>query len=126
MSLRMQKVNQEIKRQIMDIVQKEIDDPALSFLSVTKVETSSDLRESKVYFSLLDENQLKYAEKILNKMASFIRVCLGKRVRLKILPHLTFICDNSIKYSVEIYQRIEEIKKNRSSNDVKEDNRDNI
>lgn len=110
MSLRMEKVNQEIKKQLMDIVQKDIDDPVVEFLSITKVETTADLHESRVYYSLLDETKYDKAQNVLDAMKGFIRGNLGKRIRLKFLPELNFIADTSIKYSVDIYQKIEEIK----------------
>ncbi len=93
----------------MDIIQKEIDDPELSFLSITRVETTADLQESKVYFSLLDDKYDKAIQSLEN-MRGFIRSTLGKKIRLKILPQLNFIPDKSIKYSVDIYRKIEEIK----------------
>ena len=94
----------------MSIIQKEIDDPDMDFLSITRVDTTKDLQESRVYFSLLDENKYDKAKQILDDMRGFIRTNLGKKIRLKILPQLNFIPDESIKYSVDIYQKIEEIK----------------
>ena len=115
MSLRMEKVNQEIKKQLMDIVQKDIDDPVADFLSITKVETTPDLHESRVYYSLLDETKYDKAQNVLDSMKGFIRGNLGKRIRLKFLPELNFIADTSIKYSVDIYQKIEEIKEDENN-----------
>ena len=102
MSLRMDKVNSELRKQIMEIIQKEIDDPALEFLSITRVEAAADLREAKVYFSMLDETKYKKAKEVLAEMRGFIRGILGKRIRLKFLPQLNFIPDDSMKYSVDI------------------------
>ena len=110
MSLRMERINRELRKQIMSIIQKEIDDPDMDFLSITRVDTTKDLQESRVYFSLLDENKYDKAKQILDDMRGFIRTNLGKKIRLKILPQLNFIPDESIKYSVDIYQKIEEIK----------------
>ncbi len=98
----------------MAVIQQELDDPILEVFSITRVETSPDLKESKVYFSLLDENKAQRVLDILNTMSKFIRLKLGQRLRLKILPQLKFIFDDSIRYSVHIYQRIEEIKKEQS------------
>lgn len=109
MSVRLDKINSQIQRELMQIIQKEVDDPVGEFLSITRVETSLDLRESKIYFSLLNENNYKKAETILDKMKGFIRNRLGRKVQMRVLPQLTFIPDNSIKYSVEIYQKIEEV-----------------
>jgi len=105
----MEKVNQQIRKQITEVLRKEIDDPDFDFLSVTRVETTSDLQECKVYFSLLDESGYVKAEQALGKMSGFIRNILGKKVRLKVLPQLFFIPDKSIKYSVDVYQKMEEI-----------------
>jgi len=118
----MEKVNSELRKQLMEIIQKEVDDPDLDFLSITRVETTADLQESKVYFSLLDDSKYEKAKDVLNSMKGLIRGILGKRIRLKFLPQLTFIPDDSIKYSVDIYQKIEEIKgEDDAGEDDKED-----
>lgn len=119
MSLRMEKVNRQIQKLIMEIIQKEIDDPDMDFLSVTRVETTRDLQESKVYYSLLNEENLDKAKEVLERMCGFIRGSLAKKIRLKVLPQLHFIPDDSIKYSVDIYKKIEEIKKS-GDDDAKE------
>jgi len=126
-SLRMEKINKELRKQIMEIIQREVDDPALEFLSVTRVVTTPDLQESKVYFSLLNEDKYQKAKGVLEEMKGFIRGSLGKKIRLKILPQLFFLPDKSIKYSVDIYQKIEEIKnieENNEKGDSKENNRE--
>lgn len=111
MSLRMEKVNMEIRRQLTYIIRDEVDDPTISLLSITRVDTSPDLKESRVYFSLLDDTQYEKVKGILDKMTKLIRANLAKRIRIKILPDLKFIPDDSIKYSVDIYQKLEEINK---------------
>ncbi|MFA5271245.1 MAG: 30S ribosome-binding factor RbfA [Candidatus Omnitrophota bacterium] len=118
MSLRMEKINSEIQKQIMDIFQKEVDDPRIGIISITRVETTSDLKESKVYYSVLDDVMQERVKNMLDSMNKFIRVNLAKRIRLKILPELRFILDDSIKYSVDIYKKIEELKEaeNRQKN----------
>ena len=109
MSIRLEKVNNEIRKQLMHIIQEDIDDPVADFLSITRVVTSPDLRETKVYFSLLDENNYDKAKELLDKMNKFIRSRLAKRIYLKTLPSLQFLADDSIKYSVDISKRIDEI-----------------
>jgi ribosome-binding factor A len=119
MSLRMEKVNMEIRRQITHIIQDEVDDPTIGLLSITRVDTSPDLKESKVYFSLLDDTQYDKVKDILDKMSKLIRVNLAKRIRIKILPELKFIPDDSIKYSVDICQKIDQINKEDKENEKK-------
>ena len=125
MSIRIEKVNNEIRKQLMYIIQEDVDDPIADFLSITRVETSPDLRETKVYFSLLDESSYDKAKDVLDKMNKFIRARLGKRLYLKVLPNLNFFPDNSIKYSVDICKRIDEVteqdRQGRNNNDEEED-----
>ncbi|MFH1771494.1 MAG: 30S ribosome-binding factor RbfA [Candidatus Omnitrophota bacterium] len=127
MSLRMDKINSEIRKQITIIIMEEIDDPACEMISITSVKTIPDLSESKIYFSMLDETKIGKAQSVLNAMNKFIRLNLAKRVRLKFIPELKFIHDDSIKYSVDIYKKIEEVRsqeelrKNKTNPDFKED-----
>ncbi len=110
MSLRMKKVNRELRKQIMAIIQREVDDPVMDFLSITRVETTKDLQESKVYYSLLNENNYLKAKEVLARMRGFIRAKLAREIRLKTLPQLNFVPDESIRYSVDIYKKIDEIR----------------
>lgn len=100
----------EIKKHLSDIIRREVDNPHIEMVTITRVDTRPDLRESKVYFSVFNEDTADEIIKVLNTMASFIRRELGKRMKIKILPHLTFFYDDFIKYSVDIYNKIEEIK----------------
>lgn len=109
MSFRIDKINKEIKRRVMEIIQREVDDPAVGMVSITRVDTTADLRESRIYFSSLNEGDIKRLETIFNKMRKFIRALLGKKLRLRILPELFFCPDTGIKYSVDIYRKIEEV-----------------
>ncbi len=111
MSFRMNKVDQELRKRITEVIQQEIDDPAMDFLSITRVKTTTDLQESKIYYSLLDESQYEKAQKLLDKMKGLIRSSLAKRIHLKIIPELNFMPDESIKYSVDIYKKIEDLNK---------------
>lgn len=117
MSLRMKKVNHELRKQIMAVVQKEVDDPVMDFFSITRVETTKDLQESKVYYSLLNEDSHLKVKEVLARMRGFIRAKLAKKIRLKILPQLNFILDESVKYSVDMYKKIDEINELREKNE---------
>ena len=110
MSLRIERVNKEIKRNLMEIIQQQIDNPSLGIVSITKVNTSPDLKKTKVYFSVLNDEKINEVEVVLNKMKGFIRSSLGKRLRIRSLPQLFFFPDESIKYSIYIYKKIEEVR----------------
>lgn len=104
------KVNVELQRAIADIIRDEVDDPNLGMVSVVRVNCSPDLRNASVYCSVFPEEQLEHGIKSLNKMRSFIRGNLGRTVRLKYVPELYFKADAGIKHSVDIYEKIEELK----------------
>ncbi|MFO8053447.1 MAG: 30S ribosome-binding factor RbfA [Candidatus Omnitrophota bacterium] len=110
MSVRIDKINTEMRKQLMRIIQQELDDPNIGLVTITKVDTKPDLEEAKVYFSLLDEKKHQKAKEALDKMKGFIKVILAKKIRLKKTPELIFQFDKSIKYSLDIYQKIEELK----------------
>ncbi|MDD3296227.1 MAG: 30S ribosome-binding factor RbfA [Candidatus Omnitrophica bacterium] len=125
MSIRMEKIDSQLRKEIINIIQEEVDDPDLDFLSITRVKTTSDLQEAKVYFSLLDETKYPKAEQALKSMKGLIRHSLGRKVSFKTLPELIFIPDESIKYSVDINKKIDEIKEfyqDHEKKSVKEDN----
>jgi len=111
MSMRMEKINSEIQKQVAEVIRDVVQDPAADFVSITHVETTKDLQECKIYFSLLDEKKYEYVEKLLGVMQKVIRANLGKRLAIRTLPSLRFIPDDTIKYSVDIYTKIEEVRK---------------
>ena len=118
--MRMERVNQQLKRKISDIIQKEIDDPRLSFVTILAVDTSRDLRQAKVYFSALGtKEQLKTVKNGLESARGFIRKLIGERVVMRYTPELIFVYDQSIEYGDRIEQTLKEIhesQKNYSDN----------
>lgn len=116
MSIRIEKINAEMRKQLTEIIQHEIDDPNIGLITITQVDTNPDLEEAKVYFSLLDQRKYKKVKKTLNEMKKFIRTILAKNIKLKKTPNLLFQPDDTIKYSLDIYQKIEELKDEEDKN----------
>ncbi len=88
------------KKEIAIILQREIKDPRLGMMTtVSGVEMSRDLAYAKVYVTFLndkDEAAVKAGIKALQEASGFIRSLLGKAMRLRIVPELTFFYDNSL------------------------------
>jgi ribosome-binding factor A len=104
------RVSEQIKKELSLIIQAELKDPRIGFLTVTGVEITNDLSEAKVYLSVLGTDQQK--EDTLNALGrgtGFIRTELGKRIRLRIVPKLFFILDSSIAYGSKIEQIISKL-----------------
>lgn len=99
---RPQRVAQEMQKEIAIILQREIKDPRLGMMTtVSGVEMSRDLAYAKVFVTFLndkdkDEAAVKAGIKALQEASGFIRSLLGKAMRLRIVPELTFFYDNSL------------------------------
>ena len=107
---RLDKVNHQMQRVISEIIREEVDNPNLGMISILRVETTPDLRYSKVYFSVFPDDKVEEAFNTLATMKNFIKRLLGKHIRMKFTPDLEFIPDDSIKYSIDISKKIEDIK----------------
>ena len=109
--LRVEKVQELMKQEISQIVQRELKDPRIGFVTVTSVECTGDLREAKIYVSIMgSEQQVKDSWTRLNRGLGFIRREIGKRIRLRFTPELTFELDKSLDYSAHIQELLLKIK----------------
>lgn len=112
MSVRMQKVNKLIKKELGEILLREIKDPKIGFCTVTDVEVTNDLRIAYVRVSIMGEpKQKQIAIEHLRKAAGYIQKLLRSRVILRYIPKLNFKLDESIDYSLRIDKLIREIHK---------------
>ena len=110
---RMQKVNEELKREISHIISQELNNSNLKkgLISVTGVNTSPDLKFARVYVSMINVGDKKEALKALKKASGFIRTEIAKKVNLKYTPELVFEFDESIEYGDRIDNILKEITK---------------
>jgi ribosome-binding factor A len=103
-------VSRFLKKEISQILAREMKDPRLGFATVTRVEMSADLKHAKVYVSVYGSE--KERESCLGALAharGYIQHMLSPRIRLKYMPQLSFVLDRSIEYSIHIDQVIERL-----------------
>lgn len=108
---RISRISEEVKRAISEILRTELKDPRISeFTSISHVDVTNDLSYAKVYVTVLgnDEDRDKAVEG-LNSAKGFIKRELGKKVKLRIMPELIFINDDSIERAFEINRLIDEV-----------------
>jgi len=108
-SIKIERLNHAFQEQISIILMREIKDENIKFVTITGVETTSDLSFSKVYYTVLNEAKKQETEEALKKAAPFIRTKLAERVDIRHTPELKFIFDTSISYGNHIEKIIEEI-----------------
>ncbi|WP_270171785.1 30S ribosome-binding factor RbfA [Paenibacillus sp. SYP-B4298] len=111
-NIRVGRVGEQIKKELSLIIQQELKDPRIGFITVTGVEVTSDLSQAKVYLSVLgSEEQKEETLKALGRGNGFLRSELGKRMKLRHTPELIFKFDSSIEYGSHIEALLEQINK---------------
>ncbi len=108
---RKEKVQDAIQKEICDILQNELKDPRIGFVTITGVDISDDLRYAKVFFSVLGKDeQKKKTREALDSALGFIRTLVAERVQLRFAPEIVFKEDNSSEYSSHIQKLLDDIK----------------
>lgn len=109
MSKRIQRINQLIKEEISKILLKEVDFHQNTLVTVTRVETSPDLRQAKIFISCIPENNKLKAFSILHKNLSLVQRKIGERLSIKITPKIKFIEEKEAQAAARIEELLEEI-----------------
>ena len=103
MSLRSNRVAEQMKKELGDIIGRKIKDPRVGFVTVTDVAVTGDLQEATVYItSLGNEREKADTMKALEKASGFIRSEIGTRIRLRRTPEIKFAFDTAIEYGNRI------------------------
>ena len=112
-SNRIARINEEIQRQISADIRR-LKDPRVSgsgMVSVTRVDTTGDLRYANIYVSVLDKSQEKDVLKGLKSAGGFLRRELGSALGLRYTPELIFEADDSIAYGAHILEVMHDVEK---------------
>ena len=110
-SNRIGRINEEIQRELADQL-RHLKDPRVSqvgMVSITRVDTTSDLRYARVYVSTLDKSQEKDVLKGLKSAAGFLRRELGRSLQLRYTPELQFQGDDSIQHGAHILELLHQV-----------------
>ena len=112
-SNRISRINEEIQRQLSADIRR-LKDPRVSgsgMVSVTRVDTTGDLRYAKIYVSVLDKSQERDVLKGLKSAGGFLRRELGSALGLRYTPELIFEADDSIAYGAHILEVMHDVEK---------------
>ncbi len=91
-----------IRSELAVLIQQEVRDPRVGFVTVTSVRLSRDLRNARVFISVLEEDHEAEAIDALQRAAGFLQRELGTRLRLKHVPALLFVADGSLRHGARI------------------------
>ena len=106
-SNRINRINEEIQKELSSLL-RSVKDPRVQdcMISITRVETTPDLRYTKVYVSFLQEEKAKEAMKGLQSAGGWIRRQLGSNLKLRYAPEIVWALDDSITYGAHMLNLI--------------------
>ena len=108
---RPQKVAEQIRIELSELLARDVHDPGIGFITLTKVSVTPDLQLARVYYtSLGDEKAQRETAKALARAMPFLRRQIGARIRLRRVPELTFFFDESIGHTDRIEQILQDLK----------------
>ncbi len=105
---RSRRIGEQIQRELAQIIQQELNDPQLHWVTVAAVKVCRDLAHATVYVTALNQPPDAYNKIIdkLNHVSGYLRHALGRRIRLRILPQLRFVYDTSIEHGNQLEKLI--------------------
>ena len=106
---RKDRVSEQIRRELADLIRTELKDPRVGMISLTEVEVTSDYAHAKVFFSTLAAgDNLPAVMTGLQKASGFLRRELGKRISIHMTPQLHFVFDKSLERGADLSKLIDE------------------
>jgi len=120
---RIARVNEQMKRELIMLVQSEVRDPRIALVTITDVEVSPDLYHAKVFFSVRgDEEERKSAKEGLRAASGFLRSEIAKRMQLRKSPELHFSYDDTLTHAMNIERLLQEARASSSMSSDADDN----
>ena len=110
MSLKVERINNQFKREISQILANEVKDKNIKFVTVTAVETTNDFSLAKVFVTFLNGEKKDLIMKSLQKAKGFVRSQLSSKINLRKMPDLRFVYDQSIDEGFKIEKMIKNLK----------------
>lgn len=107
---RADRIAQQMKREVAIILLRELKDPRVRMATVSDVTVSGDLMYAKIYVTFMDNDAeaVKAAIKVLNKAKGFVRTMIGRAMKLRAVPEITFFYDKSLDEGMRISNLITE------------------
>jgi ribosome-binding factor A len=106
---RPERVADQVRAEVTSLIARDLHDPGIGFVTVTRVQVSPDLQHARVFYTTLgDSSSRKNTAKALERAGSFMRRQIGQRLRLRRAPELEFVFDESIEHQDRVEQLLQE------------------
>ena len=112
MAYKRDKINVAILKDVSEILQFEVKDPDINFVTITRVDVTRDYSYAKIYVSFIDKDNVEKQMKALDNAKGFIRTELAARLKMYKVPALIFVYDDSYEKSQKIEKILADIHKN--------------
>jgi len=117
---RADRVSDQMKQEIADILMRKIKDPRIGFVTITDVEVANDLKNAKVFFSVLGGDKAETL-KGLKSATPFIRMELGRRMSMRVVPELLFRFDATVEQGAHIMELLRSIEEEKAKKDPQDE-----
>ncbi len=105
------RLDEQFREEISKLLMKGLKDPRVGFVTISRVEITNDLSYAKVYISVLGSDREKASSLIgLRNSSGFIRTYLGKALKIRKIPQLNFVLDESLDHAMHIEEILAELK----------------
>lgn len=119
---RKEKVREAIRKEMSRLLQEELHDPRIGFVTIIGVDISDDLRNAKIYYSVLgDKKAEKNTIEAMNSALGFIRKNIAEAVNLRFAPEIILRLDRSAQEAIDIEKKLEDLKNNELNQNNKHD-----
>jgi len=104
---RSERVAGTLRRELAQLIQKEVKDPEVGFIGLSDVEVSRDISHAKIFVTVFESEKATDSIKALNKAAGYLRKRLGQEMRIRSVPELHFVHDASVETGLQMDSLIE-------------------
>ena len=113
-SQRPTRVGEQIREDLTELLAREVHDPGIGFLTITRVQVTSDLQSARVYYTTLGDAAARtQTSRALERATPFLRRQLGRRLRLKRIPEIQFHFDENVERLDRVERILQELKSER-------------
>ena len=109
------RVADQIRKELSILIARQVQDPGIGFLTVTRVKVTPDLQQARIFYTIIgDEKARKETARALGRALPFLRRQMGQRLRLRHVPELQFMYDETIEQQDRVEKIIQDIRAERA------------
>ena len=106
------RLGEQIRQDLADLLVREVRDPGIGFVTITRVRVTEDLLQARAFYTTLgDPAAAQKTARALERAVPFLRRAIGQRLRLRRVPELTFAVDEAVGHQARVEELLEQIKR---------------